>query len=176
MLFNFWQSMSTDFAVELNKVIKGEYNNKFNPPPTFPLIADMSPFTHDLYVYIAGEDAVDTGFKRWNAAGRVYKNWSVNAVKPEGYQQIRDDFDSWHAAYDKDFGITGAWRFDDGRPVGMQWVDPGDHSQGLTGTPWYPTPAQTINFMPDVNGQPATELTDVHLLYGQAPRIFVMET
>ena len=175
-MFNFWQTMSTDFAVEMNKLVKGEYNDKYGPyPESFPLLMDVSVYTTNLYRYIVGEDAVDTGFKRWQAAGRTYKMWSLNANKPEGYQQIRDDFDMLNLAYNKDFDIVGAWRFDDGRPVGMQWVDPEDHSQGLTGTPWYPTPAQVINFMPDVDGQPATELTDVHLLYGQAPRVFVME-
>ena len=62
----------------------------------------------------------------------------------------------------------------------MQWDD--SEPPVLIGTPWYPTPQQVVNFMPDVwNGDdpptysPATEVTDCNLLFGQAPRHFEME-
>ena len=45
---------------------------------------------------------------------------------------------------------------------------------GMTGTPIYPIHARTIDFMPDVDdvGTRPTELSDVNLLAGQAPRSF----
>ena len=69
----------------------------------------------------------------------------------------------------------------------MQWVDPEDPGQGLTGAPIYETPSYGIRFMPDVKvpgdnwpddpddwtTTPATTMSDVHLLYGQEPRQFV---
>lgn len=48
-----------------------------------------------------------------------------------------------------------------------------DYISSYTGSPLYPIPkVQLLNFMPDVDGSPATVLTDVNLLAGQSPRDF----
>jgi len=48
-----------------------------------------------------------------------------------------------------------------------------DEITGVTGTPTYPIPATALlKFMPDVNGNPATELADVNLGQGWPPRRF----
>lgn len=58
----------------------------------------------------------------------------------------------------------GAWHFEDGRQFGIELDG--------SGVPLYPISGSLINYMPDVDGAPAIELTDVNLLFGQAPRVF----
>ena len=48
-----------------------------------------------------------------------------------------------------------------------------EYVSGSTGTPTYPLHPQLLQFMPDVDGLPATVLADVNLLQGQPPRSFV---
>lgn len=186
-MFNFWQSMSQEFQAELNGLINGEYSVDDNLPPTFPLIVNLSNETIELYQTLVGSEAVIRLFETFDHPnGKTYRTWSLYTNKPENAPQIRSDFDAMHAAYPSDMDVIGLWDWD-GRPLGMQWVDPEDHSQGLTGTPIYETPSYGIYFMPDVKVPgpawpddpddwttvPATTMSDVHLLYGQAPRQFV---
>ena len=63
--------------------------------------------------------------------------------------------------------VLGAWFFDDGMQYG---IDPDDPES----RPLYPIPARLIDYMPDVEGAPATQVTDVNLYYGQAPRDFTV--
>ena len=55
--------------------------------------------------------------------------------------------------------VLGSWNWD-----GTQVND--------DGTPIYPIPSRLIDYMPDVDGSPATVLTDVNLYFGQSPRDF----
>ena len=92
------------------------------------------------------------------------------------------------AEYPNQVSVGGAWFFDS-RQVGTQFVYTVDGSQvfdelldgdgnvissipQVRGTPTYPVPPQLLQFMPDVEGIPATVLTDVNLLQGQKPRRF----
>ena len=66
-----------------------------------------------------------------------------------------------------DTGVMGAWYFDDGTQVSDD------------GVPIYPIPESLLSYMPDVWNEddpptfsPATEVTDVNLYFGQAPRQF----
>ena len=76
--------------------------------------------------------------------------------------------------------ILGAWEFDLGIQYGTE-IEP--ETGEVIGDPTYPINLRTIEFMPDIierdeNGNiisttPATELTDVNLMQGSAPRLFV---
>ena len=62
--------------------------------------------------------------------------------------------------------VLGAWHYEDGRQYGVELNG--------SGTPLYPIPARVIDYMPDVDGSPATVVTDVNLYYGQAHRDFTV--
>ena len=167
-MYNCWCSASQAFKNELWPFIKDG-----TPAVTFPDINTISQVTIDFFNKVVDEGAVSRLFKEWEAAGRVYKLWSFYAVKPEtGAQQIRADLDMLVASYPQDFGVLGCWDWATGEEVGNP--------------PWYPIPHQTLNFMPDVIVDasdpqnpvygPATELTDVLGLCGQAPRSFASYT
>ena len=161
--YNVWTSMSQVFKNEL-----WPYVRQGTPAVTFPDINNIDPVTVEFFNTIYDEDSVEKLFKDWPAAGRIYKLWSFYSDKPANTPQVRADLDMLIASYPQDFGVLGAWESDTGDEVG---------------TPeWYPIPQQTINFMPDIITDntdpenpiygPATELTDVNLLFGQAPRSF----
>ena len=48
-----------------------------------------------------------------------------------------------------------------------------EYVSGHTGTPTYPIHPRLIEFMPDAEGVPATELADINLMFGQPPRNFL---
>ena len=165
--FNMWCSMSQDFKGELWPYIKNG-----TPAVTFPDINNIDNVTAEFFNTIYDEGAVERLYKQWDAAGRQYKLWSMYAEKPEGLQQIRADLDMLIASYPQDFAVLGAWNYETGQEVGE-----------AQGDIWYPLPNQTLNFMPDIiisdNGEdnpptmgPATELTDVLMMFGQANRSF----
>lgn len=139
-------------------------------PTSFPTISSMDQVTVEFFTNIHDAGAVERLFKSWDAAGRTYKMWSFYADKPENTPQIHADIDMLAAADPQDFSGVGAWSCSTGAEVGG------------TGTEWYPVPPQYINFMPDIiidNTDPenpiygpATDPTDVNLLFGQEPRNF----
>ena len=51
------------------------------------------------------------------------------------------------------------------------WVPETITVRSQTGTPLYPTPGYLLNYMPDVNEAPATELVDAHRYMGQADKV-----
>jgi len=180
-----WCSISEVYRAELWPYVKwhgGKQTEEDGTPipepvPTaFPTIADIDQVTVEFFNNIHDADAVERLFKSWNAAGRTYKVWSLYANKPENTPQIRSDLDMLNAADPQDFSVSGAWKCSDGGEVGAD-------AAGV----WYPIPPQIINFMPDIMTDPgdpeadppvpptyvpATEPTDVNLLFGQAPRDF----
>lgn len=172
---NFWAAMSGEFQNELWQWIKPRDDGSEPPLPVqFPLIADISDATIELFNNIHDSDYLDNAFKKWNAAGRVYRVWSCYINKGGSLTQVRQDVDILLAAYPNDFDITGAWRYDTGAEVGTIGG----------GVALYPIAPQVVNFMPDVTTDPgdppdvpptfgpATVPTDVNLLAGQAPRDF----
>lgn len=160
---NVWVSMSQAFKNELWPFVR-----QGTPAVTFPDINLISQQTVDFFNQIYDEGAVERLFKEWNAAGRTYKLWSFYADKPADMNTVRTDLNMLIGSYPNDFAVMGAWNYSTGAEVGNPI--------------WYPLPSQTINFMPDIIVDdtdpdnpvygPATELTDVNLLFGQAPRSF----
>ncbi len=80
--------------------------------------------------------------------------------------EVREDLMELEDAYPNDVLVAGCWDVATGDPVGG------------VGSPWFVTPPDLIDYMPDVfidfnTPVPATELADVNLLAGQAPRKFV---
>lgn len=163
--YNMQISMSQEYKNELWPYVRND-----TPAVTFPTINTMDDVTKAFFMNIHDEDAVERLFKEWPAAGRVYKLWSFYAEKPEDTQQIHSDIDMLNLADPQDFSGMGAWSCSTGAEVGG------------VGNEWYPVPPQYINFMPDIiidNTDPenpiygpATDPTDVNLLFGQEPRNF----
>lgn len=146
------------------------------PAENFPEIEDFHEETKRMLSTIHDQRAMERFFRKWG--GRDYRCWNCYSHKPQNTPQVKADLDGITALYPNDHSILGAWHFDDGRPIGMQWE--GDQ---LTGTPWYYQPAQTINFMPDIPDPNSpdpldpimirpTELSDVLLMFGQGERVF----
>lgn len=51
------------------------------------------------------------------------------------------------------------------------WVPETITVRSQTGTPLYPTPGYILEYMPDVDGVPATELVDAHRYLGQPEKV-----
>ena len=89
--------------------------------------------------------------------------------------QVKDALDYLEEQWPGHFIVAGAWNKDTGLQAGTAMDDEGN----ITGTPVYPIPTNALlQMMPDVWDEateqfnPATELSDVILLMGQAPRRF----
>ena len=178
--YNMQCSMSEVFKAELWPYVKWhggqQYDENGDPipepiPTSFPDIANIDQVTVEFFNNIHDASAVERLFKSWDAAGRTYKVWSMYADKPAETTTIRTDLDMLNTSYPQDFAVVGAWSCADGHEAGAQGA-------GV----WYPIPPQYINFMPDIIVDntdpenpvygPATDPTDVNLLFGQAPRDF----
>lgn len=148
---NFWIGMSQYFQGELVPFILED-----TPPVNFPLISLMSDETKAFFEQSHDADTLDMLYRHYIVGQRDYRVWSFYIQQPDDTAQVRSDLDAMNAQYPQDFLIMGAWEFDTG-----------------TALQAYPSPPSLINFMPLVNGQEPTELTDVNLLAGQAPREFI---
>jgi hypothetical protein len=159
--FNLWLGMSQAFQAELVPLI-----NEGTPAVEFPGLNQLDEVTLELFRTTNDAENVARLFKLWPGnAGQDFRVWSFYFDRLEDGPQIRADIDAMAAAYPGDFLPMGAWRTDTGAEVGNPV--------------WWPVPAQVVNFMPAVwNGDepptftPATEPTDVNLLFGQVPRDF----
>jgi len=152
--YNAWLGLSAAFQGEMVDVILDG-----GTAVTFPLINDLQDETKAFLAGIHDAGAMDRMFRKWGAAD--YRCWNCYVAQDTtGMGKIKTDLDALVVAYPTDFSILGVWHYEDGRPQG----DP----------PNYPQPAQTINFMPDVDNQGTrpTELSNVLLMFGQPPRIF----
>ena len=177
-LYNAWMSMSDHFKGELWPYVRDE-------PPTmaidFPEINNIAEETRQFFRNIHDEDAIERGFKPWNAAGRTYRVWSFYANRPEDTAIIRADWDMLAATYPQDYAILGLWQYGQQDPP-IQGYEVGTGGGANPGSEWYPIPPQTLNFMADVIVDntdpenpvygPATDLTDTNLLFGQGKRDF----
>ena len=102
-------------------------------------------------------------------AGRDWTLWSVYFDEPQNVlQKLADELGQLATDYPSQFVIVGAWHWD-GRQIGTQW---NEDQTATTGTPTYPLHPRAIELMPDVDdiGTRPTEVSDVNLLFGQAPR------
>ena len=117
---------------------------------------------------------VEKMFKTPTIQGKVWHLFSVtfNDLNGDAKQKAQDAFDHLTANYANNFSVVGAWKWD-GSQVMDNTVSPA--------VPRYPiNQTQLLKFMPDVwseatsPGQyvPATQLTDVNLIQGQANRDF----
>ena len=110
-------------------------------------------------------------FKQATLGGRVWTVWSVYFDLPGNILQlVKAELDQMLVDYPTQFVVTGAWHWD-GRQVGTEWTD--ETQTATTGTPVYPMHPQILKFMPDVDGLPATVVTDVNVGFGQSLRRFV---
>jgi hypothetical protein len=152
--FNLWLGMSQAFQAELVPLI-----NEGTPATAFPGLNQLDEVTLELFRNSHDAENVARLFKLWPGPGaKNYRVWSFYFAKPLQGPLIRADIDEMAADYPGDFLPMGAWRTDTGAEVGNPV--------------WWPVPAQVVNFMPDIDGLPATEPTDVNLLFGQVPRDF----
>jgi hypothetical protein len=181
--FNLWLGMSQAFQQELVPLI-----NEGTPAVVFPGLNNMDEVTLELFRTTHDAENVARLFKLWPGPGaKNFRVWSFYFAKPLEGPQIRADIDAMAATYPTDFLPMGAWRTSDGHEVGATY----DTFDVQTATGWWPVPAQVVNFIPDVmtdpgtpgvepedppvtppTYSPATEPTDVNLLFGQAPRDF----
>jgi hypothetical protein len=172
--FNLWLGMSQAFQAELVPLI-----NEGTPATEFPGLNQLDEVTLELFRTTHDADNVSRLFKLWPGPGaKNFRVWSFYFDKPEDGPQVRSDIDSMASTYPGDFLPMGAWRTDNGYEVGATYSEEGVQ----TATGWWPVPAQVVNFMPDIihdsedenppTYTPATEPTDVNLLFGQVPRDF----
>ena len=114
-------------------------------------------------------------FNTDTARGKTWYMFSLHIQEPQV-----DDVVDWLADNrTNQFEIMGAWEFDAGIQYGTE-IEPEDGS--IKGDPTFPISTRLIKFMPDIveydeNGDvvsttPATALTDVNKIQGQANRRF----
>jgi hypothetical protein len=178
--FNLWLGMSQAFQSELVPLI-----TEGTPAVIYPGLNSMAEVTLELFRTTHDAENVARLFKLWPGnAGQDFRVWSFYFTKPLEGPQIRSDIDAMASTYPSDFLPMGAWRTDNGHEVGATYTTPDPEilpreKPVQTATGWWPVPAQVVNFMPDISDgaepptyTPATEPTDVNLLFGQAPRDF----
>lgn len=178
MRFNIWLGLSAELQAELVALIKyGE------PAEEFPGLNQMSDATKAFFKNVYDAEGLELLFQQFVGPQRTYRLWSIYANKPEDAPQVRSDLDAIQGAYPQDFLKMGAWEYQTGREVSAEYNDQGE--QITVG--WMPIPAQIMRFMPPVMSDPgdlgtdpvtpptfvpATDPTDVNLLFGQSPRDF----
>lgn len=108
----------------------------------------------------------------WKWTGEQYGTEHVytTTVEPVTTSRLNPDYDPNEFLED---GTTPNPNYDPQRVIRTTQDQEVTRITGMTGTPTYPIPAaQLLNFMPDVNGSPATVLANVNVLFGQSPRSF----
>jgi len=127
---------------------------------------------------------IGTVEKVWRSPRIAGKDWHLFEASfvVTDKDKVRDALDFLNTEYPNNAAIVGAWWYD-GRQVGTRFTyDEDGQITGTTGTPLYPIHPRLIDFMPDEevrdgNGdllftQRPTQLSQVHLRQGQAPRRF----
>lgn len=127
---------------------------------------------------------IERMYKTPTINSKVWYLYSVvfNDLSGDAKQKAQDAISYLETNYPGNFVVVGAWKWD-GLQVGQQWEldQDGNRTGGVTGTPTYPLHPRLIDFMPDVWDYtdpenpalvPATDLADVRLVQGQAPRRF----
>jgi len=170
MDINYWVVATQAFINELYGLTANvEQTNFFSPGQAsqqavqFPLLNFLKPITRKA-VNDPPEWYERAAF-RASGGQRVIQLYSFDTSYSDD-TAIREDLMELEEAYPNDCMVAGCWDVATGEPVGG------------VGSPWFVTPPELINYMPDVfvgpeQTAPATELADVNLLAGQKPRKFV---
>ena len=170
MDINYWLIGSQDFINEINGIVANVGPSNFFDPVTVSVSATQFPLLNYLKnrtkrsvkAAPAWYDNLDF---RTAGGQRLIQLYSFGTNYSDEVE-VREDLQEMEEAYPNDCLIAGCWNVADGQPVGG------------VGSPWFMTPPELIQFMPDVLigpgiTAPATKLTDVNLLAGQQPRKFV---
>lgn len=170
--YNFWLAMTQPLKDELWAFLWDGV-----APVNFPLLGDISDETKEFFQAIYDVDTLARLFKPWNDGTNDWTLLSFYINKPENINIIASEVNTLAQAYNSDFTEIGLWQCSDGTQVG-----------GNT-TPTIPIPSLALSFMPDVTVDPgdptaeppvpptyapATELTQVNVLAGQADRDFTV--
>lgn len=101
-------------------------------------------------------------FKAFLQPSILAKTWIMLSVYDVTQGEIESGYTHLGDAEEGgDFACAGYW----------EWRRHDDLSSFVDlGYPWRPT--QLLKFMPDYDGTPATEVSDVNVLFGQPPRVF----
>lgn len=175
-LVNMWLVLDQAFGIDLYA-----YVNEGTPSVTYPSINALTD------VGKAAFKNVSTGFDTvWADAGKDYQTQNVMIREDDvDLDAMLVELSNLAIAYPLDYIPVGAWHFEGsepdsplGRELGTEW-DGGM----LTGVPKYPQPVWLLDLMPpiiigytdppdntDPIYGPATEVTDLLLTFGQAPR------
>ena len=115
-------------------------------------------------------------FKQAAFGNKTYRIFNILTERGMAPLQVKDALDYLEEQWPGHFIVAGAWNKDTGLQAGTAM----DNEGNITGTPVYPIPTNALlQMMPDVWDEateqfnPATELSDVILLMGQAPRRFI---
>ena len=134
----------------------------------------------------------------WKTPTIAGKKWHLFSLSFDASKQAKTVIDWVADNRQGHFYVMGAYRHDNGLQVGLSYVydeegnrtytevedDDGNitRTYDISGTAVYPQHNRLVDFMPDIieydsegiptGSTPATELTDVNLRVGQAPRIF----
>lgn len=126
------------------------------------------------YDIISSAWGIEGSAKLFKAQPIGGKDWSIFGLytpRNPNLQNIKSSLDYLEATWPNDCAVAGAWYCIMAGPDGK--ARQAGIAEDGTGTPIWPINfTQLIKFMPDVDGQPATELTDVSLVSGQLPRNF----
>jgi len=162
VIINIWLGIS-DAAQNVVRTAL-QWDEEAQGPYTGPLTNKQ----RRLFEYMQDETTRRQLFKKATLAGTTYILWSIDFDDSVTVLQlIRDEIDGLMAEYPNQIAVLGAWHFEEGAQVGTR----------SGGNPVYPIPAFLWRFMPDdEDGNPTAtsnaDLTDINLLYGQAPRAF----
>ena len=158
---NFWIGLSQEMQADLVGWVATEPPV---PPVNFPLLENLNEETIAFFNESHDAGSLDKLFRHYDSGNRNYRVWSFYVTRLSDVTPVRNNLDALTANYPLDFLIMGAWQFETGQAVSA-----------------YPSPPSLINFMPptwdhDTNPPteiPPTEVSDVNLLAGQAPREFI---
>ena len=166
-LINVWLGVTEDYRNEILEYIAWDEETQGTYPG--PLVAT------DEAIFSTMQDMV-TRQAFFRVDGFQGKSWYLFTVTIK--EMELDDVTDWLAANKgSKTKILGAWYWDNGLQHGTE-LDEGT----VIGTPTYPLNNRILKFMPDiieydedgniVSTTPASEMTDVNLEQGQAPRVF----
>ena len=166
--FNIWVAASEEFAAETIALLRPGTDEEGNPidpveAVQFPLLNSVSEDTQGILTHDRG--IVQPMFETVQGGERTYSLWSFYTEKGKNPYLTQAEFEALEDAYPADFFVLGMWIFDTGEQVEDSSVHP-----------------DLIHFMPDdvlflpdsedFEFERPTELSDVNLLSGQAPRDF----
>lgn len=143
-MINVWVILRDDAKQLINTCLKTPEEDYSGP-------VDIK--TRRIFEKMSDLDNVQRLFKSPDINGNIYHLYTIY-FDSEDVQQAADAINYLTTEYPSHIIIGGAWRWNG------------------TQIPGYPPHPQLIKLMPDVEGFPATELTDVNIMAGQTERDF----